>query len=675
MQKNNTMKRKLFTPILFCIISFHSVAQVTQINSNKSLSVVFPLTAAKTILTSALDSSIWVTDGTLAGTVQLSTTIFYDQSAGLLNGKLIFTGRSTATGNELFITDGTAVGTVLLKDINTGMASSDPGDDFAVLNGFIYFTARRPAEGRELWRTDGTAGGTTLVKDIVPGADSSNAAGQYNLFSTGTYLLFAAKTPASGIELWKSDGTSGGTAVLKDIYAGADSSKPGYFYLLNNTVLFTATDATHGEEIWKTDGTAAGTTMVKDINVGPSGCTSIEIFPGFSFPVFQSFHTFNNRVYFIAYDGTSTGELWSSDGTTANTTLIKDIVPGTSFSFIFLSNAVNLSNKFIFPVSDGASSAELWQSDGTPGGTVLFKAFSFVNSDFPFIMLNYIYDVNTGTFTNPLFQGNKFFFTASTDAEGRELWISDGTLANTKIVKDINPGVGNGADVASYAFSTAALYFSANDAVKGNELWKTDGTLAGTNLEADINVGADSSNPELSFFTGNGKLIFGANNGDNAATDLYVLGGVIIPPSEPCPGGNISLTSSITGAAYQWQVNTGGGFSNITNNATYAGATTVTLQINNAPSSFYGYQYRCNVSGNFSTVTIIKFVNNWKGSVNNLWNNPANWSCNVVPDGNTDVVINAGTAVLNVNGTCRSIAVSTGANFTANTGFTLQVMH
>ena len=71
------MKLTLLTAILLCIISFGSVAQVTQINSNKSLEVVYSFSLTKTLLFSSLDNSIWVTDGTLAGTVQLSTTIFY----------------------------------------------------------------------------------------------------------------------------------------------------------------------------------------------------------------------------------------------------------------------------------------------------------------------------------------------------------------------------------------------------------------------------------------------------------------------------------------------------------------------------------------------------------------------------------------------------------------------
>ena len=667
--------KKLFTVAALLILAFNTQAQVTQINSNKSLQPTYPLSSTKTIVVSDIDSSIWVTDGTLAGTIQISTTIKFEETGSLLSGKLIFTGITDATGSELYITDGTSVGTTLVKDIYSGTIGSAPAD-FNILNGVIYFSAATLAEGREIWKTNGTNAGTTLVKDIAPGAVSSNQVDGYELFSNGSYLLFKANTAAEGLELWKSDGTTAGTALLKNINTGADSSSPRNFYVLNNIVLFTAKDATHGEEFWKTDGTAAGTVLVKDINAGLPGSTSFELFPGFGFPVFQSFHTFNNKAYFTAYDGASPGELWSTDGTEGGTVLIKDIVPGAIFPpLIFMFNSVNLTGKFMFGVSDGSSTAELWQCDGTPAGTTVFKAFSFVNSDFPFILVNYLYDPNTGTFTNPLFQGNKFFFSASTDAEGKELWISDGTLANTRIVKDINPGTENN-EYPSYAFTSDTLYFSADDGVKGNELWKTDGTLANTVLRADINVGAGNSGPELTFFTTNGKLLITADNGDDAARDLYVLGagGVVPPTADPCVGGNISYTSNITGASYQWQVNTGAGFTNISNNATYAGATLVTLQINSAPSNFYGYQYRCNVAGSFSTVRTIKFVNTWKGTASNLWSNPANWSCNALPDANTDVIVNIGTPVLNVNGVCRSISVSAGASFTANAGFTLQVM-
>ncbi len=664
--------KKIFTAFTV-MAAFNLQAQVTQINSNRSLLPSYPLSSTKTILVSDIDSSLWVSDATLAGTVQISATIKYEEPAGILSGKLIFRGRVGNNGSELYSTDGTIAGTSLVKDIYSGVPGSNP-TDFTVMNNTIYFSAVTLAEGRELWKTNGTNAGTTLVKDIAVGPGSSNREYFYEMFSNGSYVLFAANTAAEGLELWKTDGTSGGTVLLKNINSGADSSSPQNFYKLNNLILFTAKDATHGDELWKTDGTAGGTVLLKDINAGTENSTTFSFF-GFDFPIFDGFLLFKNKGYFRASDGNGNGQLWSTDGTAANTTLLKDVVPGMGFPYMSTLNAVVLPDKFIFSVSDAVSTSELWQSNGTPAGTSLFKEFSAVNSDIPFIMPNYQYDVNTGSFTTSLFQGNKFFFTASTDAEGKELWISDGTLPNTKMVKNINAGANDGVEFASYAFTTDTLYFAATDGIKGNELWKTDGTDANTKLVADINTGLGDSGPELTFFTANGKLIFNANNGDNTEVDLYVLGGTIVPPaSSPCPGTAFSITSSITGALYQWQANTGTGFTNISNGGVYGGATTPTLLIT-APTSFYGYQYRCNVAGNFSSVTTLKFVNTWKGAVNNLWNNAANWSCNTVPDANTDVIINTGTAVLNVNGSCRSITVSAGASFTANTGFTLQVTH
>ncbi|MBC7889804.1 MAG: T9SS type A sorting domain-containing protein [Ferruginibacter sp.] len=534
------MKRNfLFT--VFTLVTFLGVqAQVTQINSNKSLQFNFLLNNNKAIYISGTDQTLWVSDGTLTGTIQLSTDIIFEDNLGsitFLSGKLIFAGSTALTGTEIYITDGTPAGTTLLKDIYPGDQGSSPDIEIAVLNGFLYFTAERPAEGRELWRTDGTPAGTTLVKDIVTGPVGSNAPGSYHLFSTATYILLSVSTVASGVELWRSDGTGPGTVLLKDINTGnggANSSNPRSFYNFNNLVLFAATDATHGDEIWKTDGTAIGTTMVADINLGPNSSTSLELFPGFSFPVFNSFHVFNNIAYFNAYNGTTAGALWRTDGTTANTSLLKDIVSGPAISSVLVGNAINLSNKFIFPVSDQANRSELWESDGTAVGTKLFKAFSPITpGSIPLIFTPFA--VTNGTFGQALFQGNKFFFLAGTALEGTELWVSDGadgTIAHTQIVKDIYTGTPSGISLSniSWVYTSAALYFSANNGTNGLELWKTDGTSTGTSMVADIITGPTGSKIKVTFFLVNGKILFEADNGDSPKeTDLYAVDGSFIP--------------------------------------------------------------------------------------------------------------------------------------------------
>ena len=64
-------------------------------------------------------------------------------------------------------------------------------------------------------------------------------------------------------------------------------------------------------------------------------------------------------------------------------------------------------------------------------------------------------------------------------------------------------------------------------------------------------------------------------------------------------GSNTTFTVTATGTSltYQWQVDTGGGFVNLTNVAPYSTVTTSILTITAAPITMNGYLYRCIVSG------------------------------------------------------------------------------
>ena len=83
-----------------------------------------------------------------------------------------------------------------------------------------------------------------------------------------------------------------------------------------------------------------------------------------------------------------------------------------------------------------------------------------------------------------------------------------------------------------------------------------------------------------------------------------------------CSGANGSFTVAATphGVSYNWQVNTGSGFTYLTNGGVYSGVNTATLNITGAITSMNGYQYSavvtCSQGGlpeisNPATLTVI----------------------------------------------------------------------
>jgi gliding motility-associated-like protein len=80
-----------------------------------------------------------------------------------------------------------------------------------------------------------------------------------------------------------------------------------------------------------------------------------------------------------------------------------------------------------------------------------------------------------------------------------------------------------------------------------------------------------------------------------------------------CAGGNASFTMAATGStAYQWQVNSGSGWNNLSDGGVYAGTATNTLTITSAVAGMNMTQYQCavvNVCGTFTTVPAILTVN------------------------------------------------------------------
>ena len=380
----------------------------------------------------------------------------------------------------------------LVQDFNTAPIAD--GADVANLTSsgdYLFFTANTAAFGNELWKSDGTAAGTRLVKDIRQGSLSSFPVENREVFApplpkalidvNGT-LFFVADDGIHGKELWKSDGTEAGTVLVKDIHPGAAGSRPTQLYNANGVLFFSADNGVSGRELWISDGTSEGTVLLADVRTGSASSEP------------ENLLLSNGVVYFTANDGIHGFELWKTGTAPNSVSLVKDINAGPGSSN--RSPVVEFKGQIYFGAGDTTSGFELWRSDGTEEGTSIVK------------------DINPGVASAVADQltvvGDKLFFTATDGADGRadkELWVSDGTEAGTKLARDVNalrdPGI------SQLIGLNGILYFSADDGVTGSTLWRSDGTDLGSYRVAKLSPigvipsGITAFNNEVYFFAAN----------------------------------------------------------------------------------------------------------------------------------------------------------------------------
>lgn len=417
-----------------------------------------------------------------------------------------------------------AAAPTLITDINPGAGDSVAsflGPAYVEVNGTAFFAATSPTTGAELWKTNGTASGTALVRNISSGAGASQPLYLTNVSGT---LYFTAYTPTNGFELWKSNGTSTGTTLVADLFTGTgNSSFPRQLTNVNGTLFFSATNGTAGRELWKSNGTSSGTVMVRDI-MPLSGDGIAES---------QPMAVLGSTVYFAANNGPSGVELWKSDGTSSGTVLVRDINPGNGSSSPSSLAAVN--GAIWMSANDGTRGEELWRSTGTSAGTTLLRNIrAGIASSRP-----------TG-FVNA---GGTVYFLANDGLTGYELWKSTGTTATTVQVADINPGAASSADpFTGVSFMpqnfNGSLLFAADNGTNGMELWRSNGSSSGTAMVIDLMPGAGGGLTDVPLFpplivSAAGKLYFSADNGVSGEevwrTDGTSAGTALVADSNPGP--------------------------------------------------------------------------------------------------------------------------------------------
>jgi len=130
-----------------------------------------------------------------------------------------------------------------------------------------------------------------------------------------------------------------------------------------------------------------------------------------------------------------------------------------------------------FRFDDDEWDVEVWVSDGTVEGTFLVKDVNPDTTSWP----NELTDVD-GT----------LFFTAENPEHGRLLWVSDGTEEGTHCVTDNSVYSLNDYPVKLYNFN-GRLMFWMNDGIHGMELWSTNGDEDSTYMVTDLYEGPEGS--------------------------------------------------------------------------------------------------------------------------------------------------------------------------------------
>lgn len=320
-------------------------------------------------------AELWVTDGTTLGTVFVSD-IFQGTTGSAIevapsgigtnmkNGKLYFfavdgSGGFTVHGREPWISDGTGAGTFMLQDIQTGFNESNGSSNtkhFVEYNGKMYFFAAGTL-GKGLWETDGTTLGTQLVYNTT--------IYRIDEFLVHNNLIYF--TNSNGPALYTSDGTNSGTVFIDSIPNGQlNNIATSQMVVANNSLFMRVVGNPLGKELFMLNGSNQ-IVLVKDIN------TTVNV-GGLSGNIYQDkkiFQVYQNRLWFLASDGSQSGalQMWNSDGTNVGTVALSPLNNDGGFA------GGNGNNYNIYATTFGmfmiyfnpTTGAELYKYDQTTG--------------------------------------------------------------------------------------------------------------------------------------------------------------------------------------------------------------------------------------------------------------------------------------------------------------------
>ena len=443
----------------------------------------------------------WATDGTFEGTTQpdgydseFSGVEPYVELGDFVIGTSLDNESVGQYQRELVVIDKSDGLTRQTIDINPS-GGSFPGS-FLTYGTNVYFAADDGSRGAELWKTDGTSGGTQLVADVVPGEAGSSPVW---LTEFQGRLYFSADHG-----LWSYDQATDDLLQLRQFDRTPSTLGPQLLTASSEAIYFVA-DGGNGDELWKFDG--EDVSEVVDLNAGPEGSRPTGL------------ALLNDQLIFSGYVPEVGNELWVLDTTDDSVQLLADLRVGTSTGPPVLPRGLYTHNGVsYFRVDNRQNGTELWRSDGTAEGTFLLA------------------DINPGSSSSGArdffeFQG-RLFFLANDGQHGYELWTTDGTVTGTQMVADTWPGID--AAIDQIVVGNSKFFFTAIDGEHGVELWESDGTTAGTRLAADFTEGNEGT-PIIHLQAYGDDAYFALDDSRRQEQEIYKWDGTAITAVQTVP--------------------------------------------------------------------------------------------------------------------------------------------
>ncbi|MDH5231521.1 MAG: hypothetical protein OEY38_15785 [Gammaproteobacteria bacterium] len=323
-------------------------------------------------------------------------------------------------------------------------------------------------------------------------------------YSKATSFFFA-DDGIHGRELWKTQGTTATTTLVRDIRT-ISHSNPEHFTFAGNKLFFRADDGIHGQELWVSENNQ--TRMVADLNPRPN----VGSRPGHVFAPLNDYVFFTAETFYPSANSTPQRQLYRSNGSSSGTKLVAGIADQLSDISIYKHQTTQ--NHIAFLATHAETGKGLWLAnldgiekiaDGSIWWVYGFNnGFIFVTHQDDLTANLSFYDPNNKTLSliqqfsseTKIFVGyfavnfqDHMYFELDTSAGG-EFWRTDGKRAER--VTLINAS--GKAQIYYTIEKNGQLYFSANDGIHGDEPWISNGTADGTKMIADISPDSADTN-------------------------------------------------------------------------------------------------------------------------------------------------------------------------------------